>query len=571
MFAGLLFVTCSGKTGPERRRNDGSGGMITGPANQPVKPGGYTALYYVSLETGSNEEGDGSRTRPWKHLGYALERVSPADSSGRNAVLVAAGVYTESPFRMRSRVDLYGGFDPATWSRDIFRYQTVLTGEKRRRVVIGADHARLDGFKVMHGEVRGMGGGILCESVSPRISNNIFYQNRTLGPVPWSPAYWHEMAHDGGAVFCSDGASPVIGNNLFVENATENGRGGAVSLVGESRARIVRNVFLHNSTGLNDPMRSSDGGALSVFDWCAPLIEGNLFIGNRALNHNDGGALFLALWSSGNVVDNRFIDNHSGDDAGALFVGGQEHRYDRPLDPLPDEERFFVTISGNRFIANTNPSMNSGAMRFTMESRGEFINNVLAHNTGVYFQRSEVRVVNNTILDNFLFVETKQGLGPGVIRNNIIWGDFHLETDAVVSHCNMLAPVEGEGIFQEDPVFQKDGLNLEAVSTSYIRKQHYTRVFVSGGRLGDGNLAGRVIQSGGRWSVIRDNSAGTLTVWGDLSRQIHFTVLPTYHLTRRSPCAGRGTPENAPARDMDGESRPVNSGVDVGADQTLFR
>ena len=87
ILAGLFFIlTCSGENGPDRRRNDGPGGMLAGPGNQPVEPGGYTALYYVSLGTGSNEEGDGSRTRPWKDLNYALKRVSPADSSGRNAI-----------------------------------------------------------------------------------------------------------------------------------------------------------------------------------------------------------------------------------------------------------------------------------------------------------------------------------------------------------------------------------------------------------------------------------------------------------------------------------------------------
>ncbi|MDZ7765889.1 MAG: hypothetical protein U5K00_15985 [Melioribacteraceae bacterium] len=43
---------------------------------------------------------------------------------------------------------------------------------------------------------------------------------------------------------------------------------------------------------------------------------------------NDGGAVFIALWSSTAVKNNIFVDNECGDDAGALFVGGQEHRYD---------------------------------------------------------------------------------------------------------------------------------------------------------------------------------------------------------------------------------------------------
>ena len=87
-------------------------------------------------------------------------------------------------------------------------------------------------------------------------------------------------------------------------------------------------------------MRSSDAGAVSIFNWSDAVIEGNLFISNIADSKNDGGAIFIALWSSAKVNNNLFVDNHSGDDAGALFVGGQEHRYGGlPLDPIPPKDQ----------------------------------------------------------------------------------------------------------------------------------------------------------------------------------------------------------------------------------------
>jgi hypothetical protein len=252
--------------------------------------------------------------------------------------------------------------------------------------VIGSNNARLDGFVILYGRVRGKGAGVFCDGVSPYISNNRFFDNQTLAPQPWRPKYIHEMANDGGTIYCANAASPVIENNLFIANKTENGRGAAIACNNQCKPRIVNNLFMDNKTGLKDPMRSSDGGAISIFDWCDAKIENNVLIGNRALASNDGGAIFVALWSSAQIKDNIFVANYSDDDAGALFVGGQEHRYDKPLDPLPPADKFFVNIEGNVFIANQNPSKNSGAMRFTMESRGNFVNNIVAYNCGIYFQ-----------------------------------------------------------------------------------------------------------------------------------------------------------------------------------------
>ena len=160
-------------------------------------------------------------------------------------------------------------------------------------------------------------------------------RNKTLGPGSWKPKVRHLITNDGGSVYFENGSSPIIANNLFADNRTENGRGAAIALHVNCNGRIINNVFLRNITGLDDPMRSSDGGAVSIFDRSDPVIENNVFLNNQALSENDAGGLFVALWSSPVIRKNIFVGNHCKDDAGALFVGGQEHRYDIPLDPLP--------------------------------------------------------------------------------------------------------------------------------------------------------------------------------------------------------------------------------------------
>ena len=472
--ASLLILSCNEKDAkiPEHVRfatND----SIVGPRTLVVDKNNYQMIYYVSDEKGSNQTGNGSLQKPWESINYALSMIVDASASKRYAVFVAEGGYSKATIQMKAHVDIYGGFSAKDWKRDIFKYSSRLEGDKKRRVLVGANNARLDGFVIEDGVVRGKGGGMVCDGVSPHISNNCFVKNKTLKPIPWRPKFIHEMANDGGALYCSNGAAPHLEHNLFVNNTTENGRGGAVALNNKSKARISKNIFYQNVSGTDDPMRSSDGGAISVFDWCNPVIEGNIVLRNRADANNDGGGIFIALWSSATIKDNVLVGNWSGDDAAGLFVGGQEHRYDSPLDPLPDKEHFYVSIRNNLFVGNDHPSKNSGAMRFTMESRGEFIGNVTAFNHGIYFQRSEVKIAENVILDRFLYTETKKGLNVSEIYDNVIWADFELQTQAKVYNNRLKDRYDYHNTFGRMPDFKSDGRELTANSSLYYRKQYW--------------------------------------------------------------------------------------------------
>lgn len=499
-----------------------------GPKTVIVNLENYHQVIYISSKNGSDEKGNGSANQPWASISFALDQIQDAEPETRYAVFISSGDYAHTPIKMKLYVDLYGGFEPSKWERDIEKNRTILTGGEERRVIIGANHTRLDGFVISNGRIRGKGAGILCDGVSPTITNNIFVSNKTLAPIPWNPKFLHETANDGGAIYCENGASPIIENNLFTRNATENGRGAAIAFHNHCNGRIANNVFLTNTTGLNDPMRSSDGGAISIFDWSSPTIENNIILNNQALASNDAGGLFVALWSSPMIRKNIFVGNKCDDDAGALFVGGQEHRYDRPLDPLPGEEKFFVTIDSNIFIGNSNPSKNSGAMRFTMESRGVFSHNIVAHNSGIYFQRSEVTIEKNIVLDDFLLIETKAGLKPGVIRNNILWGNISIETEATVTDNYLKNPREGN--FNSSPGFVNDWIELQAIAATYRPKQFLTSVLVSNCIFKNNELANRVVKAGDQWGVIKSNNKKDIEIWGNFSGEIHFSALPGYQL-----------------------------------------
>ena len=501
-----------------------------GPRTEIAALMNYSRILYISVTTGSDQEGDGSAEKPWHTLPFALARAKTADAAHPYAVLVGKGNYTGETIRMQPHVDLFGGFDPISWERDILSHRTVLAGVDSHRVLVGADHARLDGFVISKGRVRGKGAGLYCDGVSPSITNNVFIANKTLAPIPWKPKYLHATAHDGGAIYCRNGASPTIENNVFASNSTECGRGAAIAMESRCAGRIVGNLFYNNITGLKDPMRSSDGGAVSLFDWSSPLVDNNIFLQNQSLTSNDAGGLFVALWSSPVISKNLFLGNESGDDAGALFVGGQEHRYDSPLDPLPDRDRFFVEISDNVFIGNSNPSKNSGAMRFTMESRGSFRNNLVAHNSGIYFQRCEATIEDNRILDNFLLIETKIGLQPCIIRNNLIWGELTLETSAMITDNNLKKKLDGNTSIP--PRFKDDWIELRAYSVIFDPKVCVTTLMVSGTNFQQNELANRIVKSGERWGVIKANLDAQVEIWGDLSGCLQLTLMPTFNLEK---------------------------------------
>ncbi len=254
----------------------------------------YKQIYYVSAaENPCDSDPEGTQADPLNSIKEAVELLSDISPQDLTAILVSAGSYTVKNLQLLPGVHLFGGFDPRTWERDVEANSTVLSGASRGRVILGAANTRVDGFLITGGRYRADGGAIFCSGAEMEISNNLFTANTTLAPIPWNPRFIHEKAHDGGAVYGEDGASMRIRNNVFWRNHTENGRGAAVAFHGNCEGEVRGNLFLDNKAGTNDEHRSSDGGAVSVFDWCDVDVVHNLFYGNVALSKNDGGDSFM--------------------------------------------------------------------------------------------------------------------------------------------------------------------------------------------------------------------------------------------------------------------------------------
>jgi parallel beta-helix repeat protein len=516
-----------------------------GPVDTPIDLNSYSDVYYVSQATGSDIVGDGSIEKPWASVISALEGAGFAKADSRAVILVSRGRYASPTFSLRPYVDLYGGFASPGGKRDIYAYSSILDGEDRHRILLGSDHSRLDGFRLSNGRVRGKGAALLCDGTSPIIANCIFENNRTLIPQNWDPPLIHETAHDGGAVMILNGAAPQIENNFFYRNSTECGRGGALAADRRSFPIIIANVFSNNTAGNYDPMRSSDGGAVSIFDWSGGVFKGNIVVANHSLTENDGGGVFIALWSSIDFVDNVVVGNHAGDDAGGLFIGGQEHRYGVPLDPFPPADQFSVLVKGNTFVGNKNPSENSGAMRITMESRVRLTNNIIAENEGgMYLQRSEITAVNNTVWQDYRFIEHKQGLGPSLLEGNILKGPVE-EFDAPVTFKqNMGDPLfAGKDAIPVADVFVDDGIKGDIIDMSFDPTTNATTLKI-GKKLPSGiQFQNRPIDVDDDWRVIKTASGKTIVFWGRLGADTNipdeFEILRTFTLKKNAP-AGIG-------------------------------
>ena len=510
-------------------------------AASAVDTADYARVLHVSGASGDDIKGNGTLAKPFASVTRALELSGRTSADASVAILVAKGRYTEPTFALKPHVDLYGGFEAPGGARDIYRHASILDGGGVVRIAIGGDHARIDGFHFTNGRVRGKGAALFCDGTSPTIANCVFTNNRTLIPDPWVPPLLHETANDGGAIMCLNGAAPRIEHNLFYDNSTECGRGGALAADQAANAIIVSNVFANNRAGLADPMRSSDGGAISIFRWSRGELSNNVVVANEALTRNDAGGVFVALWSDPVIRGNVIVANESGDDAGGLFLGGQEHRYDAPLDEYPPAEKFNILVEGNVFVGNVNSSRNSGAMRVTMESRATFTRNIIAENMGgFYLQRSEITAGRNTVWQEWRFLEDKPTLGPSRFTGNVLKGPTDAVESERVTFAGNMAPADTPGgpHLPVEDIFLADGVR-GALTDLQFDPVTFTTTLTTKEPLPAGvDVSGRPIRmsdnlsKGGQWRVIARAAGNEIVVWGRLDAvtkaPVFFDILRTF-------------------------------------------
>ncbi|MGA1870255.1 MAG: right-handed parallel beta-helix repeat-containing protein [bacterium] len=259
----------------------------------PIKKQQGDGNIYVDINSGSDTE-DGSEENPFKTIQGAIE-------SARDGMIinVASGIYDENSILIDKAITIKSIAGPAS---------TILNGSGDGSVVIFNSGVQretiLEGFTITSGWEE-YGGGIVClENASPIIKNNIIIDNKA--------------SSEGAGIFCHNGASPFIVNN-DISNNTSDLSGGGIACASGSMPLIKDNSIMGNDGGYF-------GGALSCAPEATPIIANNIIVANES--RIKGGAIYCLL-SSPVIYNNTIVSNKTGGEGGGICCS--DSLYSKPI------------------------------------------------------------------------------------------------------------------------------------------------------------------------------------------------------------------------------------------------
>ncbi len=417
------------------------------------------------------------------------------------------GTGSNASFLLSANISLYGGFSDAdtVWSaRDFENNVTVLNGGSVYHVVTGADQTRLDGFTVTGGRAYGDPGITLAQYGAGVIADGISMEI-------WNSVFQTNAAdYKGGAVYALNNATILIENTRFSGNSAESD-GGAVA-ADDSTLTVNNCNFTENIT--NHTSDVGDGGAISVENGADLVITESIFTDCSA--RDSAGAI--------NAVDSTVLIENTTVSNNAASYGGAGLRVNRGT----------LACEGVRFLNNiVNNTGTGGAIELTSVTDAAFINCIIAGNSvgggsadprggGMYTSASTVEITNCTIAYNNTDTIHEPHAG-GVFANStstitllntIIWGNTCSGGDSEI--CGLETEV---GTALTATYNDLQGISMNPA---------YNNINV------DPNFA-----------------SGTDPF--------------DFHLQSPTDCLDGGTNSGAPSVDIDGVSRPLSNGYDIGA------
>lgn len=232
--------------------------------------GGYWCEIYVDRE---NTVGpwDGSVEHPYRTIQDAIRYAEPYTK-----IRVAQGVYQEI-VHMRRNVNLFGGYDPADWSREIRANETVIDGGGETGAVHfvpenlygpEGDDCELSGFTVRNGAELG---GIYIFRSDPVISDNIITGNQA-------------SCYGGGVSIC-EGDVTLVRNIITGNSARDGGGVGLAGMMGSTSLTAVNNIIADNRAW-------EWGGGIYLNTPTSASLRSNTIARNRC--EGSGGGIYLA-------------------------------------------------------------------------------------------------------------------------------------------------------------------------------------------------------------------------------------------------------------------------------------
>jgi hypothetical protein len=543
-------------------------------------------------------------------------------SQAGDEIRIAAGTYTDVHVRPRrdvtatgsvtqvvyleKGVTLRGGYsaDFSVWDPE--QYPTTLDAQQQGRVVYitGAISPVIEGLRLVHGRAEGssgeIGGGLYAITAAVTLRNATVYSN---------------YATYGGGIGIEQGKAMLSANeiidNLGVEGigaylleteatVTENAflsnegtRCGGLYAIG-GNILLSRNVISSNKVALGLTEWRSFGGGLCAFGHNATVVD-NSIVSNTA--DIGGGVVLVGYTGMFTVTGNLIHANQvrpSIQDAVAVGGGGLFLSADQ------------VVLIGNDIrynVAEFDGSVGGGiwvsCASLVVLRENTVVSNTAMTGGGIYVELSDFLSERNLIASN----TAKDGGGlavapwnsPASLDGDVILSNVatHVGGGLLVSGSkesligtNLLiaeneASEQGDGIYYSGyqgaivlthpTLVNNGGKDGEGIFTD--RFVRLTNSIIAGHGVGISATAGSRVQlestlwaNGLDWGGAGEILTGTpeSNIWGDPG--FMDPAAGNYHLRRDSIAIDRGIDAGV-LHDMDGQTRPIEGGYDLGADE----
>ena len=322
----------------------------------------------------------------------------------------------------------------------------------------------------------------------------------------------------GGGIKIVD-ASPWITNNYVTDNDAKVG--GGIYGLNYNGGRIESNTIFGNRAGWH-------GGGIHLTESSVEVVN-NIIESNRTRAAGGGIYLTANIGTNGQIKSNTILNNSSGSGGGGLFIKGSD-----------------TPIAQNYIINNTTRGAGGGI--YLNDYNGTVVNCMITENHGekgggIYAGSDTGSIV---LSFNTIAYNTSDKFGPGIIgftnsmtvRNSIVWHNtFDFYGNGGITYttiCNgtvnnvSCPPEEIDDItMSQMPLFVD-------ISDSDVSDSRY------------------------------ENSVNNV-----ISADPQFVGSGDYHLLGTSPCVDLASAVGVPSVDIDGESRPVGGGYDIGADEVV--
>lgn len=406
----------------------------------------------------------------------------------------------------------------------------------------------------IYGNTADIGGGVLLGNTTAALIDNAIYENSAgdgggVGTGFASPIITGNEIYSNTGQFCGGGLNIYETDGTFANNVVRNNEadwGGGLCVV-DSGLALTSNEILTNTA-------DSHGGGL-ILDNAPATVTGNLIQGNEAATGSGGGVMIEGEACDGAALSDNEIAYNTAHWVGAgVFVnsasptltGNWIHHNTGNEGSGITSSWSEALISGNT-IEHNSADWRGGGLALRDDSALTLEANLIRHNEaawdggGVFAVDSAPVLTNNAIIDNGL---TENGDGDGLCIDTSTPRLLH-------NTLSSNSGGKGYGIYV--------GAGSTATLTNTIVVSQTTGVFV--------DTDGAATVNGVLWYSNGADTDGDVTiVGGNAYSGVPAFEADGYHLTRASAAIDRGVAVDVTI-DIDGDSRPLNYGLDLGADE----